>query len=90
MREVLSLRADLIDEVERRAVLSGCSVDAEAGRLMARGLLDLLAELLGPLLQDDDPKPKPGVVCESVATTSSLQVILPQRAIARNDHRGDR
>ncbi len=89
MREVLSLRADMIDEVERRAVLSGCSADEEAGRLMARGLLDLLAELLRPLLQDDDPKPKPGVVCESVATTSSLPVIVPQRSIARNDHRGD-
>jgi hypothetical protein len=34
-----------------------------------------------------NPRPEPGATCESISA-SSLLVILPQRPIARSDHRG--
>jgi len=66
------------------------SADALAAILAATAPEALAEAARSVLLQDNDPKPELGVVCESVTTTSSLPVILPQRAIARNDHRGDR
>jgi hypothetical protein len=48
MIERLSLRRDLVDEVERRAAAEGVEPEVVASRLVAEELPRLVADLLGP------------------------------------------
>jgi hypothetical protein len=87
MIERLSLRRDLVDEVERRAAAEGVEPEVVASRLVAEELPRLVADLLGPSTRNAPGQEMPRGA-DDLISPSSLPVIVPQRYIARTDHRG--
>lgn len=60
MKQRILLPVDLVVGIEHRATEAGRTTEQEAQRLMALGLLDLLADWLSPLLLPLEA-PVPGV-----------------------------
>jgi hypothetical protein len=81
VKERVLLPAAVADAIERRAADAGMSSEEMGGRLLARGALLVLRDLLSPLLDDPPettaPRPEPGAVSESAKTSPTARLAAP-------------
>lgn len=86
MRERISLPVSLVRAIERRAREIGEPVDVAAARVMARGAVLLVADLLKPYFVQDAAAPP--ALAEGATSDSSSQTRAERHVTARRPVKG--